>query len=179
MKDVRHGYTMIYDKEEFPPELQIPEEIKFEYVMTKDSSDEQLEDFVKAFNETFQDSWSFSPVPVRIFIKLRDTEEEISRMTYAKHGDETIAVFICEISTLYNQQNDAKTGWANVLGVKKAYRRQGLGRALLSDGVRWLMENGMDTVYLGMDAENQKALDLYTDIGFRIEQESISYELKL
>jgi ribosomal protein S18 acetylase RimI-like enzyme len=37
----------------------------------------------------------------------------------------------------------------------------------------------MDTIYLGMDAENSRALGLYTSLGYEIHQESINYSLEL
>ena len=45
--------------------------------------------------------------------------------------------------------------------------------------MRWIFDTGKDTIYLGVDAENRKALGLYTSLGFKIHTESINYDLKL
>ena len=45
--------------------------------------------------------------------------------------------------------------------------------------MKWILDQGMDTVYLGMDAENAKALDLYKSLGFKVDQEGITYQLDL
>ena len=45
--------------------------------------------------------------------------------------------------------------------------------------MQWIYDQGMDTIYLGMDAENAKALDLYFSLGYKIHKESISYKLEL
>ena len=101
------------------------------------------------------------------------------RITFAKEGDNIAGVLLAEESTVYNKENDTLIGWANILGVMSQYRKKGIGRALLSDGMKWILDRGMDTIYLGMDAENAKALDLYTSLGFRVDEESISYRLDL
>lgn len=179
MKDIRHAYTMVYDKDERPPEVAIPDGIELHYVMLKEASDEDVADFVEAFNDTFADHFNFSPVPLERFIKYRDTEEEISVLTYARKDGKTIGVCMCGEPTIYNEQNGTKDGWANILGVSKEFRSKGLGRALLADGMKWIWDRGLHTIYLGMDAENSKALDLYTSLGFRVNTEGITYQLEL
>ena len=82
-------------------------------------------------------------------------------------------------AAIYNKEKNKKTGWADILGVKKSCRKSGIGRALLSDGMHWIWNQGMDTIYLGMDAENSSALGLYTSLGYRIHEESITYRLEL
>ena len=145
----------------------------------EEASDEEIAEFVVAFNDTFADHFNFSPQPVERFIKYRDTEEEISVMTYARKDGKTIGVCMCEEPTIYNEQNGTKDGWADILGVSKSYRSKGLGRALLADGMHWLWNRGLNHIYLGMDAENSKALDLYTSLGFRVNTEGITYQLEL
>ena len=179
MKDIRHGYTMIYDKDERPPKVVVPEGIEFHKVMFKEASDEDVADFVQSFNDTFANHFNFSPQPVERFIKYRDTEKEISILTYARKGDKTVGVCMCEEPTIYNEQNGTKDGWANILGVSKEYRSKGLGRALLADGMNWVWDRGLCPIYLGMDAENSKALDLYISLGFRVNTEGITYKMDL
>ena len=84
-----------------------------------------------------------------------------------------------EISTVYNEENNTKVGWVDILGVNPPNRKTGIGRSLLSNGMRWIYDQGMDTIYLGMDAENSKALGLYTSLGYEIHKESVSYSLEL
>jgi mycothiol synthase len=59
-------------------------------------------------------------------------------------------------------------GWVYVLAVRRPYRRQGLGRALLLAGLGVLQQEGMDWAMLGVDTENLTgALGLYEGVGFR------------
>ena len=50
---------------------------------------------------------------------------------------------------------------------------------MLIDGIQWIHGRGMDTVYIGVVSENEKALDLYKSLGFVMEHESIWFEQPL
>jgi GNAT superfamily N-acetyltransferase len=183
MKDIRHGYLMICDK---PVSSNVPEPPSGYSLFRRnilDCSNEDLKEFTGAFNDSFQDHWSFSAIPEDRFIKVRDdtkkTDESKYWLTYAKNGEETAGVCFYGIEFKYNEQNVKKAGWTNVLGVLKPHRRKGLGRALLAESMSTLRAEGMDILYLGMEAQNSKALSLYLSMGYRIEQENIHYELKL
>ncbi len=178
-KDVRHGYVMVYDQNAPPPNVPLPDNMRFEHHDFKSASSEVITQFVEGFNDSFVDHYNFSPVPIQRFIKAQEVDMEPGRITFAKEGDDISGVLLVEESTEFNKENGTKVGWANVLGVRKEYRKRGIGRALLSDGMKWILDQGMDTVYLGMDAENAKALDLYLSLGFKVDQEGITYQLDL
>jgi GNAT superfamily N-acetyltransferase len=183
MMDIRHGYTMIYDRKEFPSEAPVPDNYSFNHTFIESSTDDDIRDFVNTFNQSFIDHWNFSPMPPDRLLKVRDEvskkKDSMIRFTIAKKGNESTGICFCEISYDYNKQKNKKTGFVNILGVRKPHRRLGLGRALLSNTMAWLWEQGMDTIILGMDAENSKALGLYTSQGFKIEREGVTYELKV
>ena len=50
--------------------------------------------------------------------------------------------------------------------VAPAYRRRGLGRALMIGAARWAQEAGADTLALSVDVTNEAALALYESLGF-------------
>lgn len=54
------------------------------------------------------------------------------------------------------------------VGARAAYRRQGLTRAVLLEGLRRMQAHGMDRVYLSTGSTNTPALRLYESIGFKI-----------
>ncbi|MCK5397055.1 MAG: GNAT family N-acetyltransferase [Thermoplasmata archaeon] len=178
-KDVRHSYTMVWKHDKAPEAIPPPEKITLEHMMFKEANDEIVSHFVDNFNSSFIDHYDFSIVLLKDFIKWRDMDRNVTRMTFAKKEDEIIGVMMYEISNVYNEANNAKVGWANVLGVNPPNRKSGIGRTLLSTCMRWLYDQGMDTIYLGMDAENAKALDLYTSLGYDIHKESVNYKLDL
>ena len=178
-KDVRHSYTMVWKHDKAPEAIPPPEGINLEHIMFKEASDEILEVFTDNFNTSFVDHYDFSQVMLKDIIKWRDIDRNVTRLTLAKKDNEIIGVMMYEISNVYNEENNTKVGWANVLGVNPPHRKGGVGRTLLSTSMHWLYDQGMDTIYLGMDAENAKALDLYFSLGYKIHKESVSYKLEL
>jgi len=178
-KDVRHSFRMIWKHEKAPEAVPPPDNTILEHIMFKEASDEKITLFVDNFNSSFVDHYDFSQILVKDFIKWREIDRNITRMTFAKRDNEIIGIIMYEIATVYNEENNAKVGWADVLGVNPPHRKSGVGRTLLSTAMQWIYEQGMDTIYLGMDAENRKALGLYTSLGYDVDKESISYALEL
>ena len=67
------------------------------------------------------------------------------------------------------------TGWIAQLAVAKDERGNGLGRALLLDGLRRRRDAGATVLGLAVQAENRNALDLYLDAGLEIDREWMEY----
>ena len=155
-----------------------PDGIHLEYRMFKDASDEEILDFTAVNNDFYSENVNFAPELVESWIEYRDElKENVERITFAKDGSKIVGACSCEEWTELNRQEDVKAGYVSTLGVIKPYREKGIGRALLSDAVKWLHERGMDIVYLRVDARNPDALRLYTSGGFEIFKESIVYYL--
>ena len=68
-----------------------------------------------------------------------------------------------------------QTGWISDLGIDPAYRRAGLGRALLAHGILWLRDQGADCVELWVESSNGAAVTLYTSVGFRVNKTVVDY----
>ena len=61
------------------------------------------------------------------------------------------------------------------VGARPAYRRQGLTRAVLLEGLRRLKAHGMDRVCVSTGVSNTPALRLYESVGFRIVNKYLDY----
>lgn len=61
------------------------------------------------------------------------------------------------------------------VGARPAYRRQGLTRAVLLEGLRRLKARGMDRVCVSTGVSNTPARRLYESVGFRIVNENLDY----
>ena len=81
----------------------------------------------------------------------------------------------CAIHPEENARRGEAAGWISDLAVAPAYRRQGLGRALLLEGIAWLRGAGMAYVDLWMDSGNRPAAALYTVLGFRVDKTITTY----
>lgn len=71
-------------------------------------------------------------------------------------------------------------GWVGTLGVRKPWRKSGLGLALLHHSFGEFHRRGMTTIGLGVDASNKTgATRLYQRAGMHIVSEFVTYEKEL
>ena len=61
------------------------------------------------------------------------------------------------------------------VGALPAYRRQGLTRAALLEGLRRMRARGMNRVCISTGVSNTPALRLYVSIGFKIVNKCLDY----
>jgi len=71
-------------------------------------------------------------------------------------------------------------GWIGTLGVRRAWRKRGLGEAVLLHSFAELYNRGTKTIGLGVDAENPTgATRLYEKAGMHVAAEYVIYEKEL
>lgn len=81
--------------------------------------------------------------------------------------DGALAAFcVCQIHPSENAATGQRWGWTDPIGVHPAYRRRGLGRAILLAGLGYLRAQDMETAALGASSTNP-AVRLYESTGFR------------
>jgi ribosomal protein S18 acetylase RimI-like enzyme len=70
---------------------------------------------------------------------------------------------------------DDGRGWVEQLAVARSARGLGVGRALMLHSLAELLSRGATSLATGVQAENEKALGLYRDIGFVVAREWRAY----
>lgn len=70
---------------------------------------------------------------------------------------------------------DDGTGWISQLATARDERGRGLGRAMLLEALRRNRDAGARALGLSVQASNRGALQLYLDVGLRIEREWMEY----
>jgi mycothiol synthase len=91
----------------------------------------------------------------------------------AHDGDELAGISLCR----GDWSGEPETGWISVLGVRRPWRRKGLGSALLLHSFRELRARGKKRVGLGVRADNATgAVQLYERVGMRIVSRILWYE---
>ena len=71
-------------------------------------------------------------------------------------------------------------GWVGTLGVRRAWRKRGLGEALLLHSFGEFYKRGTPTIGLGVDAQNPtSATRLYKKAGMYVAAEYVIYEKEL
>ena len=176
-KSVRHFYRLAWRGTEDVPQREVPPGVEVTHRMLKDMSDDEIAAFTEILNDTFSEHFCFAPEPPWRWTKWRDACDDPWMVSLARMASETVAVCVVDVCQRFNAEHDVRSGWIDSLGVTKALRGQGLGAAMLVDGMTWLKSTGHDTIFIGVDAENDKALGLYVSLGFKVENESQVYRL--
>lgn len=127
-------------------------------------SDSDILLYIDLINTSFLDH----PTPVRV------TLAQIEHV-HAKPDFDPAAIVILRnaqnemigfCTTGIDRESDPQVGHINLVGVLRAYRGRGLGRWLLLWGIERLRAQGIETIELSVDAENENAVGLYRSVGF-------------
>jgi ribosomal protein S18 acetylase RimI-like enzyme len=93
----------------------------------------------------------------------------------ACHGDEPVGFAVC-----HPRPATPEVGWVRVLGVRKPWRRRGIGRALLLHAFAELRRRGFARAGLGTDADSPTgAPRLYEEAGMHVTARFEIYEKEL
>jgi mycothiol synthase len=164
-REVRRFWEMAIDLEAEPPEPAVAIDAFRE---------EEAEAFHAALEEAFADHWephseSFETWWAR---QKERTNYDPSLWYLIRDGDEIAAV-------VRNEQR-ASGGYVGAIGVRRAWRGRGYGRALLLQSFREFRRRALPRATLGVDASNPTgATQLYASVGMRVELEEIVWEKAL
>jgi len=169
-REARHFYRMRIDFDRPPEPPSWPEGI---LVSTFQSEDARA--FHTALGEAFAEDWGFHAAPFEEWkrIRLEAPDTDTSLWFVARDGDQIAGVL----------RGDPKRyggGWIGALGVRKAWRKRGLGLALLLHAFVEFHRRGESHVGLGVDAENPTgATRLYEKAGMHVVTEDIVFQKAL
>lgn len=165
-KHVRYFFRMVTNLEVEPALPEWPEGIS---VRTFQAGEDDRA-VVHAVRESFQDHWGYFERPF---------EDELARWQHRIHTDpdfdstlwflamddgQVAGVSLCRPKV----SDDPEMGWVQTLGVRRPWRKQGLGLALLQHSFGEFYRRGKRRVGLGVDAQNLTgALRLYEKAGMR------------
>jgi mycothiol synthase len=174
-RTIRGSWTMeIEFGLEAPAEPVIPDGIEIRPY--RHPEDEQR--VYEAMQEAFRDHWGFHPVTLENWrgfnVKTRNFEPDMWLVAW--DGDE-----VAGASLNYPERGgDPGHGWVGTLGVRRNWRRRGLGEALLRRSFAALHARGLRKVRLSVDAENPTgATRLYERAGMRVLRQSNTWERHL
>ena len=170
---IRHGYQMRIQMAAPPPEAQWPEGIRVRTFHPEDA-----EAVYQADDEAFQDHFGYAPMGFDLFkhhfINKPNFDPELWFL--ALDEDEVAGVCLCRKES----REDNTMGWVSSLGVRRNWRRRGIGLALLRHSFAAYWQRGKTRVGLGVDAQNLTgALRLYQKAGMHVHRKSNLYEKEL
>jgi mycothiol synthase len=166
-RDVRHFFRMEVELDERPGEPEWPPGIG---CTTFDTADSRV--LHEAINEAFADDYGHHPLPFDEWkrMRLEAPDFDPSLWFVARERDEIAGVCRCT-------EHRWGSGWIDALGVRRPWRRRGVGGALLRHAFRELYDRGQRSVGLGVDTQNPSgATRLYERAGMRVVAENISFE---
>jgi mycothiol synthase len=128
----------------------------------------------EAHEEAFSDHWGHTPRTFEDWQHHVSGREDLDPSLWfiAWDGNDIAGYSLCRYRM--------GSGWVGTLGVRRAWRKRGLGEALLLHSFNEFYKRGMKTIGLGVDAENPTgATRLYKKAGMYVAAEYVIYEKEL
>ena len=166
-KAVRYNWSMRITLDGPPPAPSFPAGVEIRPFVEA----EHLYPVYEALAESFADHWGFIKPPFEEWKQHRMAPDRYYPDLWfvAWAGDQIACVSICRYRS--------GMGWVWSLGVRRPWRKQGLGMALLLHSFGEFYKRGQAVVGLGVDASNPTgATRLYERAGMHVETEYICYE---
>jgi mycothiol synthase len=143
---------------------------------------QDLEAVYRCSRDAFSDHWGYVDVPFRKGLELFRHASTVLRPVepdlwfVAMGGKEIAGISLCR----RRSDDDPEMGWVDTLGVRRAWRRRGLGQALLLHSFHALRHDGALRAGLGVDSGSLTgATRLYKRAGMGVSREIAQYELEL
>ena len=128
-------------------------------------------DLFEAHEDAFSDHWGHTRGTYDEWLH-HNKERDKSLWIIAWDGEKVAGYSLC--------RTRMGIGWVGSLGVRRPWRKRGLGEALLLQSFYNLHANGYKTIGLGVDAQNPTgATRLYKKAGMHAASEFVTYEKEL
>jgi mycothiol synthase len=168
---VRHFWDMSIELNTSPPAPVWPQGIAVRTFVPGQDEHQLFE----TFNEVFQDAWGHSQEPFEFW-----THEFFALETF----DPTLCFLACEGETIVGfamcADINVKMGNIEELGVRRTWRKRGLGRALLLHTFHEFAKRGKQVAHLSVDSESLTgATRLYERAGMHVTLHNDFYEKKM
>ena len=167
---IRYHWRMEIVLDGPPPEPRFPEGIELRSFV-KGEHDAAI---WRAQNEAWRDHWGSHDVSFEEWQRSRfdDPEFNPDLWVIAWDGDQVAGFSI--------NRYRMGIGWIRTLGVRRPWRKRGLGQAILLHSFGEFYRRGMKTIGLGVDAQNPTgATRLYQRVGMHAASEYVTYEKEL
>ena len=170
-REVRRFYEMAIELTEEPSAPVVPAGL-----VVDELREEEYEAFYEALNEAFAEHWEWHPESFEKWFERRRGQhrDEVGPIWFVvRDGDELAAVTRNDLSV-------AGGGYVGAIGVRPAWRGQGLAKALLQRTFAEFWSRGTTRVSLDVDAQNETgAVRLYERVGMQVDSCGVAFEKSL
>lgn len=118
---------------------------------------------------------AFANHPEQALIDLDDLKDRMAEPWFNPDGFFVATRQGAMIGFHWTKQHQDQLGEVYVLGVAPWVSGQGLGKALLLTGLRWLQQQGCSRVKLYVEANHRAAIELYLTYGFTTASRDVMY----
>ncbi len=170
---IRHAFQMRIELDG-----DLPEPIWPEGLSPRNFRPGEEEWVYEANMDAFADHWDFRLQPIDHWRHHTVDRQEFDPSLWwlVEDGDELAGIAL----NFWHYSGNPQFGWVGVLGVRKPWRRRGLGTALLRHSFRDFRARDATRVGLGVDAENTTgAVRLYEQAGMHVVRRNDTYEKAL
>jgi mycothiol synthase len=132
----------------------------------------------EAQEESFEDHWDHTPQTFETWREfgVKQLNFDPSLWFLAWDGEDVVGLSL----NFLERSGDPGYGWVGTVGVRRAWRRRGIGEALLRRSFHELHARGQRRVRLSVDAESLTgATRLYERVGMRVIRQSNAWQLDL
>jgi len=174
---IRSSYHMLIEMDALVPEAEFPEGI----ILRTYNPETDAEAVYRAQTDSFRDHFGFVEEPfeegLKRFRHFWESESSDPTLLFlAMAGEEIAGINLCRPYAV----DDPDIGYVGTLGVRRPWRKRGLGLALLRHSFNEFYRRGKRKVGLGVDAQNLTgALRLYENAGMHVHQAFDLYEKEL
>ena len=174
-RSIRSSWTMeIEFGVEAPAEPVVPDGIEVRSYRHPD--DERA--VYEALQDAFADHWDFHPEPIERWreftVKWRNFDPDL--WLVALDGDEVVGASL----NYPERADDPGYGWIGTIGVRRPWRRRGVGEALLRRTFALLHARGLRKVRLSVDSQSPTGAErLYERVGMFVLRQSNTWECEL
>jgi mycothiol synthase len=139
-----------------------------------------LETVWRVDNTAFRDHWNATDSTLEEFQHWLDKpyiRPDLWFLAEDEASGKVVGLGLNVIDPEHIARTGRQEGYIDTVAVLRAYRRRGLGSALLAKCLHALKEAGMDSAALDADAENPTgAIRIYERAGFRVRKTGIAYQ---
>jgi mycothiol synthase len=173
---VRSWWLMRIDLHQELPQPALPPEIAVRpFVVSQDE-----ENLTELMNDVFSGHWGegqHTVDQIRHDVAMPDFSADL--LLFAQKGGQLIGYVWSWVGPQRVTETGQPCAYIGDLGVRKAHRRQGLGRALVLRALNDLKGRGIAVAELDVDGPNASAKHLYESVGFHEQQELRWYRKEL
>ena len=176
LEPVRYWIVMARSLNGDLPQVQLPAGIR---LRTFDP-DRDVETVWRVDNTAFRDHWNATDSTLEEFqhwLEKPCIRAELWFLAEDEASGEVVGLGLNVIDPDYMAQTGRQEGYVDTIAVLRAYRRRGLGTALLAQSLQALRQAGMEAAALDADAENLTgATRIYERMGFQVRKTGIAYQ---